>query len=99
MTGRALILPLLLPSEGPFARSLEGGGTLTLRDPGLDPAEHAALFDALRHQVPWKQERIRIAGREYAQPRLTAWFGDPGAAYTYSGLALASLAWSAGRKR
>jgi alkylated DNA repair dioxygenase AlkB len=29
------------------------------------------------------------------QPRLTAWYGDPGRSYTYSGLTLEPLAWTA----
>lgn len=34
----------------------------------------------------WKQETLRIYGRSVPTPRLTAWYGDPGACYTYSGL-------------
>ncbi|MDO7875089.1 alpha-ketoglutarate-dependent dioxygenase AlkB [Hymenobacter sp. ASUV-10] len=52
----------------------------------LSPTLAAALCDDLRAAVPWEQRSIRLFGREVAQPRLTAWYGDPGAAYTYSGL-------------
>ncbi len=34
----------------------------------------------------WKQEKIKLFGREILQPRLTALFGEPGKTYTYSGL-------------
>lgn len=46
----------------------------------------AAWFDALFEETPWVQPRVRLFGRELPSPRLAAWFGDPGAAYTYSGL-------------
>lgn len=74
---------------------LAGGGLLALHDPWLDEAEAEALFAALRDGVAWKQEKIRLFGDEFLQPRLTAWFGDPGAAYTYSGLTLEPTPWPA----
>ncbi|HEY4651237.1 MAG TPA: alpha-ketoglutarate-dependent dioxygenase AlkB [Pontibacter sp.] len=52
-----------------------------------------AFFDAgtsncylqlLTEQVNWKQETIRMFGRQVPMPRLTAWYGDK--SYTYSGL-------------
>jgi alkylated DNA repair dioxygenase AlkB len=72
---------------------LAGGGLLTLHDPWLPAAEADALFEALRDGIAWKQERIRVFGEEYAQPRLSAWFGDSGAVYTYSGVTLAPVPW------
>ncbi len=41
----------------------------------------AALLD-----LSWQQERVRIFGRWLAAPRLTTWYGEPGVAYTYSGV-------------
>ena len=41
-------------------------------------------FTQLLDQVAWKQEKIRMFGKEMPLPRLTAWYGDKG--YTYSGL-------------
>lgn len=73
---------------------LAGGGVITLIDPFLPAPEAEALFAALRDGVAWKHEKIRVFGREHLQPRLTAWFGDPGAVYTYSGLTLAPAPWS-----
>lgn len=52
-----------------------------------------ALFQHLQQQVPWRQEQIRIAGIPRLQPRLSAWFGDDAAKYTYSGLHLSPLPW------
>jgi alkylated DNA repair dioxygenase AlkB len=36
-----------------------------------------------------------VFGREYDQPRLVAWHGDPGATYRYSRLTLQPLPWTA----
>lgn len=54
----------------------------------------AGIFDELRSTIDWKHEAITIGGRKIMQPRLTAWYGDPGAAYAYSGLALTPAAWT-----
>lgn len=58
------------------------------------PHACAALFDALMAQTPWRQERIEVWGKVHEQPRLTSWHGDPGTSYSYSGLTLATCAWS-----
>jgi alkylated DNA repair dioxygenase AlkB len=64
--------------------------------PGFVPEEQcAARFDALRAEVPFEEKRIRILGREIPQPRLTAWIGDPGAVYRYSGIQNDPLPWPA----
>lgn len=59
---------------------------------GLDAADH--LFRHLLDEIPWQQRRVNVFGREVDQPRLVAWFGDPGAAYSYSGLTLQPLSWT-----
>ncbi|MBC5774441.1 alpha-ketoglutarate-dependent dioxygenase AlkB [Pontibacter sp. KCTC 32443] len=41
-------------------------------------------FKQLMEQVNWKQEKIKMFGKEILLPRLTAWYGDK--SYTYSGL-------------
>lgn len=51
------------------------------------------FFQTLAKQVDWKQERIRIAGSDIAIPRLTAWYGDEGKSYSYSGITLKPLPW------
>jgi alkylated DNA repair dioxygenase AlkB len=58
------------------------------------PAAPDVLLRALVEQVPWQQQTIRIAGQPRLQPRLTAWYGDPGTRYTYSGLTLDPLPWT-----
>ena len=47
-----------------------------------------SLFQSLLHKVPWQQDHIRIFGKTYAQPRLTALYGTNGSTYTYSGITM-----------
>lgn len=65
----------------------------------LDPvflslAEAQALLTELTDTIPWKHEAIKLFGKEVLQPRLTAWHGDPGATYRYSGLQLTPQPWT-----
>lgn len=46
-------------------------------------------------QTPWRSEVITLWGQQHPQPRLSAWFGDRQARYTYSGLSLDPLPWTA----
>lgn len=53
-----------------------------------------AVMKQLIDEVPWRGENIIVWGKTYPQPRLTAWYGDNGANYTYSGIHLAPLPWT-----
>jgi len=58
------------------------------------PAEADELFADLRDGISWRQEEVVIFGRARLVPRLVAWHGDPGARYTYSGVAHEPLPWT-----
>ncbi|MGY2130904.1 alpha-ketoglutarate-dependent dioxygenase AlkB family protein [Hymenobacter sp. HD11105] len=60
----------------------------------LPPSAAADLFKELLATIPWRQEPIKLFGKEVMQPRLTAWHGDPNAHYRYSGLSLEPLPWT-----
>jgi alkylated DNA repair dioxygenase AlkB len=60
----------------------------------LPPSAAADLFKELLTTIPWRQEPIKLFGKEVMQPRLTAWHGDPNAHYRYSGLSLEPLPWT-----
>ena len=61
------------------------GAELELIEGFIAPAEQSLLFAELAATVPWQTRSIRIAGRVIPEPRQTAWIGDAGASYTYSG--------------
>jgi alkylated DNA repair dioxygenase AlkB len=48
----------------------------------------------LQKNIAWKQEPIKMFGKEVMQPRLTAWYGDPDKAYSYSGITMKPLQWT-----
>ncbi|SHK10510.1 alpha-ketoglutarate-dependent dioxygenase AlkB family protein [Hymenobacter psychrotolerans] len=77
------LLPLALPDAE------------VLLDPHFLPPDTAdALLIELTRTIAWRQEPIRLFGKEVLQPRLTAWHGDATAHYQYSGLALAPQPWT-----
>ena len=51
------------------------------------------LLEQLLENVIWQQEKIKIYGQIHKLPRLTAWYGDEGKRYTYSGITVYSLNW------
>lgn len=57
-------------------------------------AQPEVILDELIERIPWRSDVITLMGKQYPQPRLTAWFGDPGARYTYSGLSLEPMPWT-----
>lgn len=73
-------------------------GWLSLPDAELyyEPAwlaDHEGLCADLATELIWRQDRIRLFGREHPVPRLTAWFADPGVRYKYSGLNRGAALW------
>ena len=53
-----------------------------------------ALLQELIVGTPWRQEGVTVWGKTFRQPRLVAWYDDPGKSYCYSGVVLESLPWT-----
>jgi len=68
---------------------LRDGGWLLYAADLLDTGEADVLFDRLRNELEWRQERAY--GRP--MPRLNAWFADSGLVYAYSGLRHQGSGW------
>ena len=63
--------------------------------PQLFSCDEADYFlQYLMNHVEWKQERIKLYGKEHDVPRLTAWYGDPGKKYSYSGITVEAIPWT-----
>ena len=56
--------------------------------------EAADLYHNLRNEIPWQQDNIKVYGKEYAQPRLTALFGNDGKPYSYSNIKMQPHPWT-----
>jgi alkylated DNA repair dioxygenase AlkB len=51
------------------------------------------IFNELRQEIMWEQEKIEMYGKTHQVPRLTAWYGDDNKTYTYSGITTSSRPW------
>lgn len=54
----------------------------------------ASVLRDLIDQIKWEHKDIVVHGRAIKQPRLTAWYGDPGTEYTYSGVGNSPRPWT-----
>jgi len=63
--------------------------------PGLfSMAESIALMKDFISNVSWQQRTVTMYGKQIITPRLTAWYGDKGKDYTFSGTKFAPLPWT-----
>jgi alkylated DNA repair dioxygenase AlkB len=78
--------------------------TPLIQEQNLELLYHPAFFDkktsdqlleSLLRNIQWKQDKINMYGRELPLPRLSAWYGDTDKPYTYSGITLTPLPWTA----
>jgi alkylated DNA repair dioxygenase AlkB len=51
------------------------------------------FYEDLYHHANWKQDQIKFYGKLIDLPRLTAWYGDQGKSYTYSGITVNPDPW------
>ena len=51
-------------------------------------AESRELFDAIYNHTNWVEEDIRVYGKVYKQPRLTAFYANNNKAYGYSNISM-----------
>ncbi|MFN3639887.1 MAG: alpha-ketoglutarate-dependent dioxygenase AlkB family protein, partial [Flavobacterium sp.] len=52
------------------------------------------IFETLLNETPWRQDPIKVFGKTYPQPRLTALYGDQNLNYGYSGIKMSPLPWT-----
>ncbi len=60
----------------------------------FDRPESDVLYKVLRAHIGWQQDTIKVYGKSHPLPRLTAWYGDFGKSYTYSGIPMRPHPWS-----
>ncbi|NNK76291.1 MAG: alpha-ketoglutarate-dependent dioxygenase AlkB [Maribacter sp.] len=48
-------------------------------------------FELFKETIPWQQDDIKVFGKVYAQPRLTAFYGDSSKTYSYSNITMQPL--------
>ena len=70
------------------------GGDLLLYPGFFSQSEADKFLSDLSVSVEWTQERGTFYGEELPFPRLTAWYGDAGKSYAYSGIRVDPLPWT-----
>ncbi len=58
------------------------------------PSVSDQFLEVLTHQLDWQQGEIIMFGKHILEPRLSAWYGDAGRTYTYSGKKQEPLFWN-----
>lgn len=67
---------------------------LHLADRFYSARDSGVLMRVLQQEIGWRQERILVWNQPRLQPRLSAWYGDPGRAYRYSGRRFEPQPWT-----
>jgi alkylated DNA repair dioxygenase AlkB len=63
--------------------------------PGFLNTESAnSYFETFKNTIPWRQDDIKVFGKTYAQPRLTALYGNNEKPYSYSNITMHPLAFT-----
>ena len=61
----------------------------------IDVTESKRLYNLLRDEVSWTEEKLTVYGKEVTVPRLVSWYGDENARYSYSGVVHEPQPWIA----
>lgn len=69
-------------------------GILTYRPDLFDPVGARELLSTLTETIQWSQPSIKFFGKLVPVPRFAAWYGDPDATYTYSGVKNIPIPWT-----
>ena len=63
-------------------------GQLEYHEAFFKKGESDRLLAILLKTIQWKQDIIKMYGKDLPLPRLSAWYGDDTKPYTYSGITL-----------
>jgi alkylated DNA repair dioxygenase AlkB len=80
---------LTLPSDKPIP-----DGEVIIYYNFFDELESDRFFKELLSNINWRQDKIKIFGKQVDLPRLTAWYGDKGKSYKYSGITMNPDSWT-----
>lgn len=72
---------------------LNNASQLVLFRQFITAPDSAHLLARLGREIDWREDRIRLFGREHAIPRLQQFQGEAGLSYRYSGLRLQAQPW------
>jgi len=67
---------------------------IVLYEKFFDAKESLDYYNLLKNSILWKQDQIKIFGKDVNIPRLQAWYGDYDKQYSYSGITMQPLPWT-----
>jgi alkylated DNA repair dioxygenase AlkB len=67
---------------------------VTFRRNFFDLQESDEFFQLLCDGIKWRQDKMKLYGKEMDLPRKTAWYGDRDKSYTFSGIHLNPEPWT-----
>jgi len=76
----------LILTKSPSLNLLPFDGEAYLYEDLLAETDYLYYFKQLESEIIWKQEGMKMYGKHINFPRLTAWYGEEGKVYKYSGL-------------
>jgi len=69
-------------------------GELAYHPQFFNLAESNHFMQVLQETITWKQESMKMYGKEVLFPRLMAWYGDTASSYKFSGNTFSPQAWT-----
>jgi alkylated DNA repair dioxygenase AlkB len=69
-------------------------GSALLLAKWLDNLQVGEMLRSLLDEVPWQSHDLVLFGKKMTEPRLSAWVGDDGVSYTYSGVRRVPGTWT-----
>jgi len=86
---------LIFENESPAEGNILPKDGIAILHPAAIPSARASeLFSIFASDLEWMMRDVFVFGRWVSQPRLTAWYGEPGQIYRYSGIELQPLPWT-----
>lgn len=82
----------VFPGEPENLLPYDGEAYLTRVITGAD--ELNRIFLSLYSEINWQNDRVKMFGQLIITARKTAWYGDPGKTYKYSGMIKSPIPWS-----
>lgn len=69
-------------------------GSALLTKTWIDHDEADEILGRLMKEVPWRSHDLVLFGKRMTEPRLSAWVGDEGVSYSYSGVRRVPETWT-----
>ncbi len=77
----------------PFSKKEEVNGDLIIIPDFLSTLDAEELYQLFMKKIKWTQSEVFVYGKKHLEPRLTAWYGDEGAVYSYAKKKLVPEQW------